>query len=348
MKAFRSDKNPIIKKEDILPSSPNLKILGVFNCGAARFNDEVILLLRVAEAPKNNNLSKISVLFFNESSQELKIKEFSKNDNSINTDDPRIIKTSEGAFLTSISHLRLARSKNGQDFEIEKYPAIFPENEYERYGIEDPRITQIDDIYYITYVAVSDKTGITTCLASTIDFINYRRHGVIFLPDNKDAVIFPEKINGFYYALNRPESDVFNLKNIWISRSLDLESWGEHEKLMGTREKYWDSNRIGAGAVPFKTDKGWLEIYHGVSNNNVYSLGAVLLDIKNPAKIIARSKEPILKPEAYYETSGFVENVVFTCGLLYEEDEVKIYYGASDCSVSYAQISLKDIMSEIF
>lgn len=199
----------------------------------------------------------------------------------------------------------------------------------------------------MTYTAVSDKTGITTCLASTIDFIKYKRHGVIFLPDNKDGVIFPEKIKGFYYALSRPESNVFALRDIWISKSKDIVSWGHHKRLMGARKEYWDSERIGAGTVPFRTKKGWLEIYHGVSQDNIYFLGSVLLDINNPGKVIARSKEPILKPEKDYEIKSFFKNVVFTCGALFEEDTVKIYYGAADFSIAYAEISLEDILVNV-
>ena len=121
--------------------------------------------------------------------------------------------------------MRIARSKNGIDFKIEKKPAMFPENIYERFGIEDPRITRISDRYYITYSAISDITGITTCLASTDDFISFTRHGVIFLPDNKDVVIFPEKISGRYYALNRPSASEFRTKgymDIRITRSYPL------------------------------------------------------------------------------------------------------------------------------
>jgi len=341
----RSEKNPIIKPGDIEPSDSRFKVVGVFNCGVIRFKDEVILLMRVAEAPVNNNPIKLSVSWLDINSGVFVIKEFNKNDPSINISDPRIIKTTKGNFLTSISHLRLARSKNGIDFKIDIKPAMLPENIYERFGIEDPRITWIADKYYITYSAVSDITGITTCLASTFDFINFTRHGVIFSPDNKDVVIFPEKISDRYYALNRPSASEFGLRGIWISESPDLVCWGDHNWLMGPREGYWDSERIGGGAVPFRTEEGWLEIYHGASRDSRYCLGVVLLDSEKPFKIRARSEKPVMEPRADYELNGFFSNVIFTCGALYEEDRVKVYYGTADTCIAYAEIKLDDILN---
>jgi beta-1,2-mannobiose phosphorylase / 1,2-beta-oligomannan phosphorylase len=347
MDIIRSGKNPIIGPGDVEPSNPSFKVVGVFNCGVTRFKDEVILMVRVAEAPVDNNPKKLLVSWFDDSIGKFAVKEFNKANPLINTLDPRIINTPEGNYLTSISHLRIARSKNGIDFEIDRKPAMLPENMYERFGIEDPRITRIGSKYYITYIAISDITGITTCLASTYDFIRFIRHGVIFLPDNKDVVIFPSKIRGRYYALNRPSASEFGLRGIWISRSPDLICWGNHNWLMGPREGYWDGRRIGGGAVPFKIEEGWLEIYHGASKNNRYCLGAVLLDSYEPSKIIARSEKPIMEPQADYEINGFFGSVIFTCGVLYEESRVKVYYGAADTYIAYAEIKLADILNSL-
>jgi predicted GH43/DUF377 family glycosyl hydrolase len=344
---YRSVKNPLIKPENIEPSNPRFKVIGAFNCGVIRFKGEVLLLVRIAEAPINNDSKKLLVSWLDVNKAEFIVKEFNKADSSIDTSDLRFISTPEGHYLTSISHLRIARSKNGIDFEIDKKPAMFPENIYERFGIEDPRITRIVDKYYITYNAISDVTGVTACLASTIDFIRFTRHGVIFPPDNKDIAIFPEKINGRYYSLNRPSSFEFGLRDIWISESPDLLCWGNHNRLMGTREGYWDSGRIGAGAPPFKVDGGWLEIYHGASKDNRYCLGAVLLDCNEPYKIIARSEKPLLEPIAGYEKNGYFNNVIFTCGVLFEKDMVKLYYGAADTYIAYAEIKLMDILNNI-
>jgi len=272
--------------------------------------------------------------------------EFSKDNPENDFSDPRLIIMPAQTYLTSISHLRLARSKDGIDFEIDDVPSIFPANDYETFGLEDPRISLIDGIYYISYVAVS-PLGVTTCLISTKDFISFQRHGVIFCPENKDAVLFPEKVEGKFYALHRPVSPLFKKQEIWIAESPDLHCWGNHRCLMGPRPGHWDETKIGAGAAPSKIDRGWLEIYHGVDRNNRYCLGAVLLDGAKPWKIIARAKKPILEPQADYECDGFFGNVVFSCGLLCESDNVRIYYGAADTVICYAELSLKEIVETL-
>jgi beta-1,2-mannobiose phosphorylase / 1,2-beta-oligomannan phosphorylase len=347
MNVYRSDKNPIIKPGDVEPSRADFKVVGVFNCGVTRFKGEILLLMRVAEKPINNNPKKECVPLLDIKAGKLVVKEFDKVDSSIDFSDPRVIRTSTVHYLTSISHLRIARSKNGVDFEIDKKPAMFPENKYESFGIEDPRITQINGKYYISYSAISYITGIAICLASTTDFITFTRHGVIFMPDNKDVAIFPERIKGKYCALSRPEPVEFGVKDMWISESTDLVCWGNHTRLMGTREGYWDNERIGCGAVPFRIEEGWMEIYHGSSKDNRYCLGAVLLDANKPWRIIARREKPIIEPEMDYELNGFFGNVIFTCGVLYEQGKVKIYYGAADTCIAYAEIELVDILDQL-
>ena len=156
---IRSEKNPIIKPEDIEPSDPGFKVVGVFNCGVVRFEDEVLLLMRVAEEPINNNIKKLLVSWFDVNTRKFVVKKFNKADPSIDISDPRIVKSPDRYFLTSVSHFRIARSKNGIDFEIDQNPAMFSENIYERFGIEDPRTTQIAGKYYISYSAISDIDG---------------------------------------------------------------------------------------------------------------------------------------------------------------------------------------------
>ncbi|MDD5621953.1 MAG: glycoside hydrolase family 130 protein [Actinomycetota bacterium] len=341
---FRSERNPIINPDDVIPSRHDFKVVGVFNCGVTRFDGEILLLMRVAEKPFNNDKKIEIVPLLDPEAGKISVKKFNKDDSSFVISDPRFIRTTSGWYLTTISHLRIARSKNGIDFIVDEEPAMSPENKYERFGMEDPRITQINGIYYISYCAVSDLNGITTCLASTTDFIEFTRYGVIFLPDNKDVAIFPEKINGKYYALSRPISTGCEARDMWISESPDFICWGNHMKLMGTRKQYWDEGSIGAGAIPFRIKEGWLEIYHGSSKINRYCLGAVLLDAGEPWKVVARTKEPIIEPEMDYEKNGFFGNVIFTCGSLYEEDKVKIYYGAADTCIAYAEIDLDDIL----
>lgn len=348
MTVLRCSDNPIIEPKDISPTRDDFEVIGVFNAAVTRLGDEVLLLIRVAERPKVSG-NNISVPIYSIEKKTVVLKPFDKNDSSIDFSDPRLIVTPQGTYLTSISHLRLARSKDGVNFEIEDSPAISAVNEYETFGIEDARITRIPtsrDTYYINYVGVSPN-GVTTCLISTKDFMEYKRHGVIFYPDNKDVVIFPEKINGSFYAMHRPVSGLFGKNDIWLAESPDLISWGNHRFLMSPALCGWDCAKIGAGAVPFSipTSRDWVEVYHGVDKQNRYSLGAVLLDSGQPWKVLARTTEPIFAPQADYECRGFFGNVVFTCGLLFEEEKIKLYYGAADTSICYAQMDLDDIMA---
>lgn len=346
MKVLRSTENPIITPDNVKPSRDDFEVIGVFNAGVTRFKKEVLLLLRVAERPVIQNPDIVQTAIFDINKGQIIIKEFSKSDPEIDFSDPRLIITPKGTYLTSISHLRLARSKDGISFDIDKIPTIGPENDYETFGLEDPRISLIDGRYYINYVGVG-PFGVTTCLASTKDFKSFERHGIIFCPDNKDVVIFPEKVEAKYYALHRPVSNLFGKQEMWISESPDLWSWGNHRYLMGPRPGFWDEIKIGASAVPFRIEQGWLEVYHGVDKNNRYCHGAILLDSKEPWKVISRTERPIFEPEADYEVNGFFGNVVFSCGLLCEDNKLKIYYGAADTVTCYAELSLEDTIKAL-
>ncbi|UCF42381.1 MAG: glycoside hydrolase family 130 protein [Planctomycetota bacterium] len=346
MSVFRSPDNPIIGPKDIKPSMPGYEVIGVFNTGVARVKDEVILLLRVAERPMSTHPDIVLAGVYDAVRGDIVLKEFSKDNPENDFSDPRLIITPAGTYLTSISHLRLARSTDGKKFEIEGTPTITAASDYEAFGVEDPRISLIDGTYYITYVAVS-ALGVTTCLASTKDFKSFERHGVIFCPENKDVVLFPEKIKGKYYALHRPVSPLFEKQEIWISESPDLTCWGNHRRLMGPRTDCWDGAKIGASAVPFKVKTGWLEVYHGADRDSRYCLGAVLTDAARPWEVLARAERPILEPETDYEREGFFGNVVFCCGLLCEDNKLKIYYGVADTAVCCAEVPVQDILSDL-
>jgi len=343
----RAKENPILAPADISASKPYMEVIGVFNAGVIRFREEVLLLLRVAERPINNISDRYLIPVYDEDSDELQIISIDKHDPLADFSDSRVIKTPRQNYLTSISHLRLARSKDGVCFRVDEHPAVYPSNRYESYGIEDPRITQIGKHYYITYSGISEL-GIVTSLLETTDFISYRRRGNIFHPDNKDVVIFPEQIHGKYYALHRPSCSHYGKPDMWIAESSDLVAWGNHRQLMGVREGLWDEGRIGASAVPVLIEEGWLEIYHGADNQNRYCVGAVLLDKDEPWKVIARSKLPVMVPELPYEMDGFFGNVIFPCGLLLEESKVKLYYGASDTYVAYVELTLDHIKDLLF
>ena len=343
MKVYRAPENPLISPENVKPSRPDFEVVCAFNAGVTKVAGDVLLLLRVAEIARSDNPKVAKVPLFDHIKGQIVVKEFDVDDPDVDISDSRFVRIPGRQYLSSISHLRIARSSDGINFDIEETPAMQAANLYEMYGIEDPRITQMGETYYINYSAISPVGGVSTCLASTKDWKNFQRHGVIFTPDNKDVAIFPEKIDGKYYALNRPASAEYDFRDIWISQSTDLICWGNHKHLM-TAGKSWDDGHVGCSAVPFLIDEGWLEIYHAASKTGRYSLGAVLLDKNDPSKILARTTEPIMEPETDYEINGFYGNVVFCCGVIYEEGKVKIYYGAADTCMGYAHIELSDII----
>lgn len=342
----RYPQNPLIKPGDVKPSRDDFKVVCVFNCGVTRFEGDILLLLRVAEVPRNDNPDVYLTPVYDSEKGKIVVRPFDKNDKSIDFSDSRFVLTPNERFLTSISHFRIARSSDGICFTIEKTPAMTPANEYEMFGIEDPRITCINGIYFINYSCCA-PLGITTCLASTRDFMTFERHGVIFTPDNKDVAIFPEKIDGKYYAFSRPASDEYEKRELWIAESPDLVCWGNHKRIMQVNPDGWENGRIGCGAVPILTDRGWLEIYHAADARNRYCLGAALLDTEKPWLVLARTPKPILEPEEPYEKEGFFGNVVFTCGALYEEGKVKLYYGAADTCIACAEIKINHIFDSL-
>lgn len=263
--------------------------------------------------------------------------------------DPRVVQErgkSTWSYLTSISYLRIARSKDGRHFDIDDGAFLYPSGNLEIFGVEDPRITAIDGAYYITYSAIS-PAGVGVGLAVTRDFRSVERMGMIFPPENKDVVLFPERVGGTYYALHRPVPKGVGGPEIWIAESQDLRHWGNHRHLLPLRPGQWDSTRIGAGAPPIKTPSGWLELYHGADERNRYCMGAILLDLNDPTKLLARAEQPILVPEADYERVGFFGDVVFSCGALVSRDIVKLYYGVSDTSMACAELRLSEILGAL-
>ncbi len=251
-------------------------------------------------------------------------------------------------FLAQISHLRVARSRDGVHFTVDDEPAIAPHTDMEEYGVEDPRATLIDGVWRITYVSVS-RWGITTSLATTTDFKSFERKGVIFLPDHKDVVLFPRKVGGRYAALTRPMPQSFSrIFGIWVAFSDDLLHWGGHEMLALPRWGYWDELRTGASAVPFETDHGWVELYHGVDRNTTYAMGALLLDSDDPRRVIARSPSPILAPSEAYERMGLFNDTIFSCGHLDLGDgRIRMYYGAADSVIAAADFDVNEIVRSL-
>lgn len=238
---------------------------------------------------------------------------------------------------TGRSILGLAESDDGFHFTPRPGPFMTPATEgdfstYEAYGVEDARICEIDGEYLITYSAYS-KYGVRIGLAKTRDFKTVERVSLICQADMRNVVIFPRKIDGRYVRLDRPHSDICPWA-MWISYSPDLVHWGDSKIVMRPETYHWDEMKIGPGATPIETDRGWLNIYHGVfptMDGAIYRLGVCLHDLNDPSNIIGVCNRWIIQPEDPWEVTGYVHNVVFTCGAIPEDDgTVKIYWGGAD------------------
>lgn len=235
-------------------------------------------------------------------------------------------------------------SKDGVHWDIEPHPIKFRpgntdmiESDYKY----DPRVTWIDDRYWITWC--NGYNGPTIGIGYTFDFKEFFQCENAFLPFNRNGVLFPEKIDGKYAMLSRPSDNGHTpFGDIFISFSPDMKFWGEHRCVMKVtpfEESAWQCLKIGAGTVPFLTSMGWLMFYHGVirtCNGYRYSMGAAILDKDDPRRVLYRTRDYLLAPAASYELVGDVPNVVFPCAALTDGKRVAVYYGAADTTVCMA------------
>lgn len=339
----------MLRPEDLRPSHDALEVVGTFNPGAVAVGDEVILLVRVAERPRERRKGMTGLPRWDPDSG-LTIDWVS--DDELNPVDPRVVAMRRNGLirLNFISHIRVVRSKDGRSIDSLQGPTFSPSTRHEEFGVEDPRITRIGDAVYFTYVSVS-RHGAATSLASTMDFETFQRHGVIFHPENKDVVLFPERIDNQYVALHRPNAATpFCTPEMWLARSTDLIHWGNHEHFLGG-ESGWETGRIGAGTPPIRTDDGWLEIYHGNRQPSapgevgMYSAGALLLDLDDPRRILRHTEGAIMEPQADFEREGFVPNVVFPTGVVERGDVLQVYYGAADAYVGVVEFSRDELLA---
>jgi predicted GH43/DUF377 family glycosyl hydrolase len=251
------------------------------------------------------------------------------------------------------SHLCAARSTNGIDgWIIDQTPTMLPDPEHyteELWGIEDPRITWVPELnqYIVVYTAFT-RDGPGVALATTADFITFKRRGVVMAPEDKDATLLPYRIDGRWALIHRPVSS--SRAHMWISYSPDLTHWGGHKLMLEARRGgWWDANKIGLSPPPIETPRGWLVLYHGVrytAAGAIYRLGLALFDLKTPEICLRRGNHWIFGPEQPYELQGDVGNVVFPCGytVLPDGDTVHFYYGAADTSICLAVSSIKQML----
>lgn len=293
----RYEGNPILTLDD-WPRS--YKLNSVFNPGATRINNEVLLLVRVKD---------------------------------------RI----------NCSRLDIARSRDGKtNWRIDSKPALKADRKHDETfpGLEDPRIVWCEELnnFIVTYVSFYNDAA-TVSLVTTKDFSSFERLDRPLISGNKDAALFPKKINGYYALIHRPT--VEGRDDIWVSFSPDLKFWGRHRRLLPTRHRRWDSNRVGLGPPPIETEDGWLIIYHGAEDTaagTIYRIGLALLDLEK-LDVIYRSKEWVFGPKETYEMVGDVDSIVFPCGVVVKDRELYVYYGAADTVIALATAYIDDILA---
>jgi predicted GH43/DUF377 family glycosyl hydrolase len=256
-----------------------------------------------------------------------------------------------------ISHLTVARSANGgRGWSIDSAPLLAPDGAVsEQWGFEDPRVVWVDELarWVITCTAYG-PAGPAVFLATTEDFTTVERHGIVRHPEDKNAALLPDRIDGRWVLLHRPKTEFGGGHGeIVLSRSDDLVSWSAPEQVLQPRDgAWWDSLRIGLGPPPLRTEHGWLLVYHGVKDTvagDIYRVGLALLDLDEPTCVLRRLPSWVLAPIAPYERTGDVPNVVFPGGLLHDQgnDELRLYYGAADSSICLATARLADVLEAL-
>ena len=268
----------------------------------------------------------------------------------------------EGAFIgvfraeqtDGIPFVYLGRSQDGIHWNFDEKPIPFEDEEGKLFMPKyayDPRLVKVEDTYYIIWC--QDFYGAAIGMAKTKDFKKFVRVENPFLPFNRNAVLFPRKINGNFVMLSRPsDSGHTPFGDVFLSESPDLTFWGKHRHVMGRSEEWWESLKIGGGAAPIETSEGWLMFYHGVTgtcNGYEYSIGGVILDKDEPSKVKYRCNTFLITPEEWYEERGFVPNVCFPCATIHDAatGRIAIYYGAADSYVAMAFTTLDDIIDYI-
>jgi beta-1,2-mannobiose phosphorylase / 1,2-beta-oligomannan phosphorylase len=260
--------------------------------------------------------------------------------------------------LTGVSHLTVARSANGVDgWTVETEPLLAPAEgvEDEQWGFEDPRIVWVPELELWTITCTAyGPPGPSVYLVTTSDFRTVERHGIIRQPEDKNAALLPERINGEWILFHRPTTGLRGSRGeIFLSRSTDLESWTTPEPVLQPRDgAWWDSLRIGLGPPPLRTERGWLIIYHGVKETvagAIYRVGLALIDPNEPTHVIGRAAGWVFGPDAPYERLGDVPNTVFPCGLAHDHTsgEIRLYYGAADTSICLATAHIDELLDAI-
>lgn len=353
----------LLTPEDIVPTTPQFRVRGALNPGGVRLpNGKIMLFARIAETPKHGERYFLAPRFAGKTKMKIVIEKIPRS--ICRWEKDVFLMRQDIARLPTISHLRkIILDKDGMEVEsISKKPDFAGLMDDGDFGVEDARITRFENEkrYAMTYVSVSMSSGVSASLALSKDLKTWQRKGIIFAQQNKDVVIFPEKIKGYYVALHRPEGTmIFDKPRIWVAYSKDLVFWGKDKPILSPRSSGWDEIRIGPGTTPVKTREGWLELYHGVrherrndrDSQKIYSAGAILFDAQKPEKVLGRTPmdEPLYKPEKDFEKKGFVNKVVFPSSAIPSLDgkNLLIYGGAADSNIEVKKIAVRDILNSL-
>lgn len=368
----------LLKPFDIRPSLKEFEVLGVLNPGATRLSDgRIILYVRVIERLIKFEDEKYyySPRYVGEDKFKVIIDRFEKNKIASSNDFGFDFKDGTKR-LTYVSHFRkVILEKSGlKIISIDQKPSFYGLKWDAELGVEDARLTKVGDTYFMTYVGLSRKENVSTYLAISKDCFNWYRRGIIFEEQNKDAVIFPEKIKGRYVAFDRPEGSFeFTSPHVWVAYSSDGEYWGKL-KSVSFFKKGEVVFRSGSGPPPIKTDKGWLLFFHAItrqkkkgfmiklkrffgikvddsnldySTEDCYSVWAALFDLNVPSKLLFRSKGALLSPNKKREISFEGKKVIFPTGIVQDKDYVLLYCGLGDRYVGVKKIKLKDVFDSL-
>jgi predicted GH43/DUF377 family glycosyl hydrolase len=343
----------LLRPGDVTSQFAGFEVIGTFNPAAIAVQDGVVLMVRVAERPTETRRDQVPLPFWDWRQKQVAI-DWRKSD-ELEWLDPRIVRLRSSGHirLTFLSWILIAYSRDGLAIDRLGEKPLLPETRYETFGIEDPRLAEFDGRFHFTYIAVSEH-GIATALGSTTDFQQFERHGIIFCPENKDVILFPEKIDGKFVALHRPNPNAhFCSPEIWIARSPDLLHWGGHQRLLGS-EAGWASVKVGGGTPPVRTPRGWLSIFHGhmqarrsAGQVGEYAAATLLLDEKDPGRIVGASPRPVMVAETDFERQGYLPDIVFPTAIVPRGDQWDVYYGAADTATGVVRYDRDELLATV-
>ena len=259
---------------------------------------------------------------------------------------------------TGISHIAVARSADGvSGWQVDPEPLLMPadDSDSECWGFEDARVVWVEELgTHVISCTAYGPAGPAVFLATSVEFTSVERLGVVVAPEDKNAALLPERVDGNWILFHRPTSNFGHLHpGISLSRSSDLRSWSAPEVVMAPRTgAWWDALRIGIGPPLLRTDHGWLLVYHGVKetvSGAIYRVGLALLDLEEPTRVLRRTDEWVLAPSTTYERQGDVPNAIFPCGLIHDEPtgELRLYYGAADTCICLATASFDETLATV-